>query len=68
MRYIYDFSNPDEFYMILTTGESGNVMSNHYRDMSQMWLRGGYVKVRTDEMSISGGNKKMLKIIKGEGN
>ena len=64
MRYIYDFSKPDEFYMILTTGESGNVMSDHYRDMSQMWLRGGYVKVRTDETSFNRGDKELLKIVK----
>ena len=52
MRFIYDFSEPDEFYMILTTGESGNVMSDHYSDMSEMWLKGGYLKIKTDEESI----------------
>ena len=66
MRYIYDFSKPDEFYMVLTTGESGNIMSDHYNDMTQMWLRGGYVKVRTDEGSITNSNNKLLKIVKGE--
>ncbi len=65
MRYIFDFANPDEFYMILTTGESGNVMSRHYKDMSEMWLRGGFVKVKTDEESIKvPGAKKLLKIIR----
>ncbi len=54
MRYIYDFSKPDEFYMILTTGESGNIMSDHYSDMSQMWLRGKYLRIRTDNTSILG--------------
>ncbi len=52
MRYIYDFSRPDEFYMILTTGESGNIMSDHYSDMSEMWLRGKYLRIRTDDASI----------------
>ncbi len=52
MRYIYDFSKPDEFYMILTTGESGNVMSDHYSDMSEMWLRGKYLRIKTDKASI----------------
>ncbi len=64
MRYIYDFSKPDEFYMILTTGESGNVMSSHYNDMSEMWLRGGFIKVRTDEETIVTGNKDLLIIRK----
>lgn len=62
MRYIYDFSKPDEFYMILTTGESGNVMSDHYSDMSEKWLYGKYLKIKTDEKSIS--HEKYLLIIK----
>jgi penicillin G amidase len=62
MRYIFDFSKPDEFYLILTTGESGNVMSKHYRDMTKMWLRGNYMKIRTDEKSIRR-NKISLEII-----
>ncbi len=52
MRYIYDFSTPDKFCLILTTGESGNIMSDHYRDMTQMWLHGKYLTIRTDEKSI----------------
>ena len=63
MRYIYDFSKPDEFYMILTTGESGNVMSSHYSDMSEMWLHGKYLRIKTDEKSIR--NEKFhLRIVK----
>jgi penicillin amidase len=61
MRYIFDFANPDEFYLVLTTGQSGNVMSPHYRDMSNMWLNGGYIKIRTDETSIRK-NKNVLTI------
>ncbi len=63
MRYIYDFSKPDEFYMILTTGESGNVMSDHYSDMSEMWLRGKYLRIKTDDASIRN-EKYHLRIIK----
>jgi penicillin amidase len=63
MRYIYDFSKPNEFYMILTTGESGNVMSDHYGDMSNMWLSGGYLKIKTDDTSIRS-EKYHLRIIK----
>jgi penicillin amidase len=63
MRYIYDFSKPDELYMILTTGESGNVMSDHYSDMSDMWLNGKYLKIKTDEESIKN-EKYHFRIIK----
>jgi penicillin amidase len=59
MRFIFDFANPDEFYLILTTGQSGNVMSDHYSDMTRMWLEGKYMKIKTDESSIRK-NKKLL--------
>src|SRR5690554_4091438 len=61
MRYIYDFAKPDEFYLILTTGQSGNLMSDHYKDMANMWLHGKYMKIRTDEELIRK-NKKLLRL------
>lgn len=63
MRFIYDFANPDEFYLILTTGQSGNVMSDNYRDQNSLWLNGKYMKIRTDEISIRK-NKSLLKFIR----
>ncbi len=60
MRYIYDFNSPEEFYLILTTGQSGNVMSEHYSDMTELWLRGGYVKISTDEKLIKSSDNKLL--------
>ena len=62
MRFIYDFANPDEFYLILTTGQAGNVMSDHYRDQNPLWLKGKYMKIRTDETSIKNSNKDVLLI------
>ncbi|HEX9740835.1 MAG TPA: penicillin acylase family protein, partial [Ignavibacteriaceae bacterium] len=62
MRYIFDFARPDEFHLILTTGQSGNLMSDHYKDMTKMWLRGEYMTIRTDEKSIRR-NKQMLHLI-----
>ena len=61
MRYIFDFAKPNEIYLILTTGESGNVFSPHYRDMAKMWLTGKYVKIKTDESSIRN-NKDLLEM------
>ncbi len=61
MRYIFDFSSPDKFFMILPTGQSGNVMSDHYKDMTEMWLQGKYITIRTDDASIKR-NKKLFTI------
>ena len=63
MRFIYDFANPDEFYLILTTGQSGNVMSDNYRDQSPLWLNGEYMKIRTDESSIRKNSNNLLKFV-----
>ena len=49
---------------IRPTGQSGNFMSDHYRDMSEMWLRGNYVIIRTDEQSIKSSKNKLFKIVK----
>ncbi|HEX7356605.1 MAG TPA: penicillin acylase family protein [Ignavibacteriaceae bacterium] len=62
MRFVYDFSNPDEFYMIITTGQSGNVMSDNYRDQTPYWLDGKYMKIMIDERSVRR-NKDLLKFI-----
>ena len=64
MRYIFDFSQPDRFYLILTTGQSGNVLSDHYRDMVHMWLAGRYLTIRTDEKSITNPKNHLLELIK----
>ena len=63
MRYIYDFANPDEYYLILTTGQSGNVMSDNYRNQTPLWLKGKYMLIRTDESSIRK-NKNLVRIKK----
>jgi penicillin amidase len=65
MRYIYDFSKPDEFYLIMNTGQSGNIFSDHYEDMFRDWLYGRYLKIRTDDKSLKR-NKKLLELIPGE--
>jgi len=64
MRFIYDFGTPDEVNIVLTTGQSGNILSEHYRDMTDFWLKGKYVKIKTDLNSISSADKYKLTIKK----
>jgi penicillin amidase len=45
MRYIFDFSDPDNLEFILPTGQSGNLINDHYSDMTQMLLKGKYIKL-----------------------
>lgn len=47
-RALYDMADPDASRFMITTGQSGNVMSRHYDDLAPMWGRGEYVEIRTD--------------------
>lgn len=63
MRFIYDFAKPDEFYLILTTGQSGNIFSDHYKDQTELFLNGKYMKIRTDEKSITNQGNSLLRLL-----
>lgn len=66
MRYIFDFSKPDEFEFILPTGQSGHIMSDHYSDMTSKWLEGKYIKLKTDNESIVSPNNHLLLLVPGD--
>ncbi|MBK9098385.1 MAG: penicillin acylase family protein [bacterium] len=63
MRFIYDFAKPDEFYLILTTGQSGNIFSDHYKNQTEPFLNGKYMKIRTDEASITNQLNSLLRLL-----
>ncbi len=63
MRFIYDFAKPDEFYLILTTGQSGNIFSDHYNNMTELFLEGKYMKIHTDENSVKVPKNTLLKLL-----
>ena len=63
MRFIYDFAKPDEFYLILTTGQSGNIFSEHYDDMTGLFLDGKYMKIYTNENKIQLPPNTQLKLV-----
>lgn len=63
MRFIYDFAKLDEFYLILTTGQSGNIFSDHYKDQTELFLNGNYMKIRTDEASITNQGNSLLRLL-----
>ena len=52
MRFLFDFSKPDELYFIMATGQSGYFLSDHYDDMTQYWLEGNYIKLNINTSDI----------------
>ncbi|MEW6701109.1 MAG: penicillin acylase family protein [Bacteroidota bacterium] len=63
MRYIFDFADPDHLEFIMPTGESGHFMSKHYKDMSEMWLKGKYIKLSLKEEEFVKKSKSVMRLI-----
>ena len=46
-RAVYDFSDLDNSVYMISTGQSGNVMSEHYDDLSKLWGEVEFIKMST---------------------
>ena len=60
MRFVYDLAEKEEFYAILPTGQSGHFLSDHYNDMTKLWLEGRMIKLNTNEEIIKSKNFQRL--------
>ena len=47
-RGVYDMADPDSSIFIISTGQSGHMLSRHYDDMAQLWRRGEYIPMSLD--------------------
>ncbi len=45
LRVIIDFSNQNETYFSIPTGQSGHFLSKNYDDFIQLWQRNEYIKI-----------------------
>ncbi len=48
LRVAYDFSDPDSSVMIISTGQSGHMLSRHYDDLAALWRRSEYIPMSLD--------------------
>ncbi|WP_431167285.1 penicillin acylase family protein [Tenacibaculum halocynthiae] len=51
-RRIIDFSDVENSMAILPTGQSGNVFSSYYKDQTQKYLDGKFVKMKLNQQEI----------------
>ncbi|WP_395057378.1 penicillin acylase family protein [Flavobacterium sp.] len=51
-RRIIDFSDVENSWSILPTGQSGNPMSAHYNDQAEMYLQGKFRKMKLNKEEI----------------
>ena len=63
LRKITDFADLDHGESVSPTGQSGNVMSQHYDDQAKMFAKGKFRKMlmRRGEIEINALNKLLLK-------
>ncbi len=47
-RGVYDFSDPDSSLYVISTGESGHILSRHYDDLAAIWRRSEYIPMSLD--------------------
>jgi penicillin amidase len=52
MRIVIDFADIENATSVLPTGNSGNVMSPHYSDQAEMYVKGEYRKMKMNKGEI----------------
>lgn len=63
LRAIYDLADLDSSLYIHSGGQSGNVLSPHYKAFTQAWAKGDYIPMVTDKKKIEAGGAKRLMLV-----
>lgn len=61
-RQIVDLSQIEKRFCVITTGQSGQVLNNHYADQTPLWLNGQY-RISSIEKSDKDNSKKNKQIL-----
>ena len=48
-RGLYDLSDPDNSRFVIATGQSGHILSPHYRDLAPLWIDGRSITLAGSE-------------------
>lgn len=59
-RRIVDFSDVENSVAILPTGQSGNIFSDYYKDQTQKYLEGKFVKMKLNQSEITKSNNVLI--------
>ncbi len=54
LRMIVNFAEPNSTRIIISTGQSGHLLSKFYDDQSTLWAAGEYINLSTDTQIIEG--------------
>ncbi|WP_158978095.1 penicillin acylase family protein [Cellulophaga sp. L1A9] len=59
-RRVIDFSDIENSISILPTGQSGNMLSNHYQDQAKMYVKGEFRKMMMNKEEIKSSAESVL--------
>lgn len=54
-RAVYDFADLDRSVFVISTGQSGHILSRHYDDQAERWRSGGYIPMTMNRDDIEAG-------------
>jgi penicillin G amidase len=60
LRAIYDLATPDNSLYIHSGGQSGNILSPHYKTFTEAWARGEYIPMITDRAKLEAAGVRRL--------
>jgi penicillin amidase len=60
LRAIYDLGDLDNSLYIHSGGQSGNILSPHYKTFTDAWARGDYIPMVADWRKLEGAGAKRL--------
>ena len=63
LRALYDLSDLEQSLFIHSAGQSGNVLSPHYKAFALAWSKGEYVPMVTDRKKIEAGTHHLLRLV-----
>jgi len=62
LRAIYDFADLEQSLFIHSGGQSGNLLSPHYRSFTEAWARGEYIPMKTARKSVEAAARYSLRL------
>jgi len=63
LRAIYDLSDLEKSLYIHSGGQSGNVLSDHYKAFSEAWAKNEYIPMRAERKTLEAEPHQLLKLM-----
>jgi penicillin amidase len=63
LRAIYDLSDPEKSLYIHSGGQSGNVLSDHYKAFSEAWAKNEYIPMRAERKTLEAEPHQLLRLV-----